>query len=230
MTFLPGALAVPPAAVLSGVPVDLDRDEAARLAREELAKQVYREAGPGLVQRFLRWALEQASHLLDRVAGASPGGYAGLLVVLLLAVVAVVAVRLKVGPLGRRAARAEALFTGRPRSAADHRTAADGHAARGEWAEAVRERLRAVVRELEERAVLDERPGRTADEAAAEAGAALPACAADLRRAARLFDDIWYGGRPATREHDAALRALDETVRTTRLGHPVHRVPAGEHR
>ena len=74
--------------------------------------------------------------------------------------------------------------------------AADAHAARGEWADAVRERLRAVVRSLEERAVLDERPGRTADEAAAEAGTALPTCADDLRRSARLFDDIW-GARNA---------------------------------
>jgi hypothetical protein len=146
----------------------------------------------------------------------SPGGYAGVVVVLLLVVVAVVAVRLKVGPLGRSEAREQALFSGRARTAAEHRAAADAHAAAGEWAEAVRERLRAVVRSLEERAVLDERPGRTADEAAAEAGLALPAVAADLRQAARLFDDIWYGDRPAGPESDARLRAIDERVRAER--------------
>jgi hypothetical protein len=204
------------AAVVAAVPVELGREDAAQLASDELAKQVYRDAGPSLVVRVVRWLLAKAGDLLDGVAGASPGGYAGLVVVLLLVVAAVVAVRLKVGPLGRREAREQALFTGRARTAAEHRAAADAHAASGEWAEAVRERLRATVRSLEERAILDERPGRTADEAAAEAGAALPAMAEDLRQAARLFDDVWYGDRPAGPESDARLRAVDERVRAAR--------------
>lgn len=202
--------------MIASVPVDLGRDEAAQLAREELAKQVYRDAGPGLVERLVRWLLEQAGRLLDGAAGVSPGGYSGLVVVLLLVAAAVVAVRLKVGPLGRRAAREEALFVGRTRTAAQHRAAADAHAAAGAWAEAVRDRLRAVVRSLEERAVLDERAGRTADEAAAEAGRALPSCAAGLRAAAVLFDEIWYGGRPAGPESYAALRDLDAQVQAAR--------------
>lgn len=202
--------------MIASVPVDLGRDEAAQLAREELAKQVYRDAGPGLVERLVRWLLEQAGRLLDGAAGVSPGGYSGLVVVLLLVAAAVVAVRLKVGPLGRRAAREEALFVGRTRTAAQHRAAADAHAAAGAWAEAVRERLRAVVRSLEERAVLDERAGRTADEAAADAGRALPSCAVGLRAAAVLFDEIWYGGRPAGPESYAALRDLDAQVQAAR--------------
>ena len=202
--------------MIASVPVDLGRDEAAQLAREELAKQVYRDAGPGLVERLVRWLLEQAGRLLDGAAGVSPGGYSGLVVVLLLVAAAVVAVRLKVGPLGRRAAREEALFVGRTRTAAQHRAAADAHAAAGAWAEAVRDRLRAVVRSLEERAVLDERAGRTADEAAADAGRALPSCAAGLRAAAVLFDEIWYGGRPAGPESYAALRDLDAQVQAAR--------------
>jgi Domain of unknown function (DUF4129) len=204
--------------VIASVPVDLGRDEAAQLAREELAKQIYRDAGPGLVERLVRWLLEQASRLLDDAAGVSPGGYSGLVVVLLLVAAAVVAVRLKVGPLGRRAAREEALFVGRARTAAQHRAAAEAHAAAGAWAEAVRERLRAVVRSLEERAVLDERPGRTADEAATEGGRALPSCAAGLRAAAVLFDEVWYGGRPAGPESYAALRDLDVQVQAARPG------------
>ena len=202
--------------MIASVPVDLGRDEAAQLAREELAKQVYRDAGPGLVERLVRWLLEQAGRLLDGAAGVSPGGYSGLVVVLLLVAAAVVAVRLKVGPLGRRAAREEALFVGRTRTAAQHRAAADAHAAAGAWAEAVRDRLRAVVRSLEERAVLDERAGRTADEAAADAGRALPSCAVGLRAAAVLFDEIWYGGRPAGPESYAALRDLDAQVQAAR--------------
>ena len=76
--------------MIASVPVELGRDEAAQLARDELAKQVYRDAGPGLVERLVRWLLEQAGRLLDGAAGVSPGGYAGLVVVLLLVAAAVV--------------------------------------------------------------------------------------------------------------------------------------------
>ena len=196
--------------------MELGREEAQDLAREELARQVYRDAGPGLVERLLRWLYDRVSDALDGVAAVSPGGYAGVVIVVVLLVVAAIAVRLRVGPLGRRDALDQALFVGRERSADEHRSAADAHAAAGEWADALRERLRAVVRSLEERSVLEPRPGRTADEAAAQAGAALPGCAADLAAAARLFDDVWYGGRPAGPEADAAVRALDTAVRGAR--------------
>jgi hypothetical protein len=202
------------------VPVELGREAAQQAAREELAKQVYRDAGPGLTERFLRWVLDRVGDLLDELAGVSPGGYAGLVVLALLVLVAAVAIRLKVGPLGRREATEQALFVGAERTAAEHRAAADAHAAAGRWAEAVRERLRAIVRSLEERAVLEPRPGRTADEAASEAGAALPDCAAGLRSAALLFDDVWYGGRPVGPEGDAALRELDDRVRSARPTRP----------
>lgn len=198
------------------VPVELGREAAQQAAREELAKQVYRDAGPGLVERVLRWVVERAADLLDEVAGVSPGGYAGIAVLVLLVVAAAVAIRLRVGPLGRQQDSERALFVGGERSADQHRASAQAHAAAGEWAEAVRERLRAVVRSLEERAVLERRPGRTADEAAAEAGLALPSCAGDLRSAARLFDEIWYGGRPAGPESYSALRELDRVVRAAR--------------
>lgn len=198
------------------VPVGLGREAARQAARDELAKHVYQQARPSLSERALRWVYEHVAHVLDRVAGVSPGGYVGVVVIVLLVVAAVVAVRLKVGPLARSARTESPLFLGRPRSAAEHRAAADRHAAAGEWAEAVRERLRAVIRSLEERSLLDPRPGRTADEAAAEAGRALPDCAAGLREAARLFDDVWYGGRTATQATDRTLRTLDERVQASR--------------
>jgi hypothetical protein len=198
------------------VPVELGREAASDAAREELSRQIYQEARPGLPQRALQWLYEQIAALLDNVGSASPGGYAGVIAIVLLIVAAIVAVRLKVGPFGRARRTEEALFVGGPRSAAEHRRAADAHAAAGEWAEAVRDRLRAVIRSLEERALLDPRPGRTADEAAVEAGAALPECAASLRAAARVFDEIWYGGREASAASDQVVRDLDEQVRTSR--------------
>jgi hypothetical protein len=210
-------------AVAARVPVDLDRAAAARAAREELAKQVYREAGPSLSERVLHWVYDHIADLFDRAAGASPGGYAGIVAVLIVVVVAAVALRLGVGPMRRSSSTETALFVGRARSSTEHRVAADAHAAAGRWAEAVRDRLRAVITGLEERTLLEPRPGRTADEAAADAGAVVPECAADLRAAARVFDEIWYGARPADARQDAFLRGLDDRVRASRPAIRAHR-------
>ena len=123
-------------ALAARVPVDLDRATAARAAREELAKQVYREAGPSLSQRALRWIYSQLSDLFDRAAGVSPGGYIGLAAIAVVVVVAAVALRLGIGPLRGSSSTESPLFVGRARTAAEHRAAADAHAAAGRWAEA----------------------------------------------------------------------------------------------
>lgn len=198
------------------VPVDLAREEAGKAARKELRKQIYQQAEPSLGERAVQWILDLLSRLLDDAAGVSPGGYLGLMGLLVLAVAATVVFRLRLGPFARSAAQADALFVGGPRSSVDFRSAADAHAAAGRWAEAVRERLRAVIRSLEERDLLEPRPGRTANEAARDAGAVLPDCAEALLEAARRFDEIWYGGRLAREEADEHLRQLDARVQAAR--------------
>ena len=61
--------------------------------------------------------------------------------------------------------------------------------------------------------MLTPRAGRTANEMAEEAGAALPAEAGALHGAALMFDDICYGERPGTREGYALVRELDTRIR-----------------
>ena len=63
---------------------------------------------------------------------------------------------------------------------------------------AVREAFRAVVRQLEERGALDHRPGRTADEAARDAGTVFESLRLDLGQAAGTFDEVAYGERPGS--------------------------------
>jgi hypothetical protein len=109
------------------------------------------------------------------------------------------------------------VFDDGARSAAWHRAAADAAVAAGHLRTAVLERFRAVVRELEERAVLAEQPGRTAGEAAQAAASRLPALGERLTAAARIFDDVRYGDRPATPEMDDALRELDAALLAERL-------------
>lgn len=201
-----------PLGVPREIPIDIDRDDAAGAAARELANPIYAPAQPSWFELAVRWVVEHLARLFADTAGLTPGGYGGLVIVVVLLVVAVVVIRWRIGAVARTARGPGALFEAGPRSAAEHRREADAFAARGEWAEAVRARLRAVVRGLEERALLDVRPGRTAHEAATEAGAALPGCAADLRAAAGMFDDVWYGGRTATAEMDARMRAVDAAV------------------
>jgi hypothetical protein len=90
---------------------------------------------------------------------------------------------------------------------------ADRLAAQGRYAEAVRERLRAMVRELIDAHVIEHRPGWTIGELAGAAARARPATDPPLRAAGGLFSDLWYGQRPAAPEHDARMRQLAEELR-----------------
>jgi hypothetical protein len=84
---------------------------------------------------------------------------------------------------------------------------ADELAAAGRWAEAVRERLRAILRGLIERELVPSSPGWTVMELVRAAGRSRGDLSAPLDAAAAIFSEIWYGLRPATAEDDAAMRA-----------------------
>ncbi|MEU0921610.1 DUF4129 domain-containing protein [Streptomyces cyaneofuscatus] len=192
------------------IPVDTPRVPAREAAESELSKPMYHENDPNILQRGLNHFWDWVAGVFDAAAGAAPGGPAGLAVLALILIGLAAALWWRLGIPQRSSRAPDALFeSDGPRSAAQHRAAADAHAAALRWTEAVQERMRAIVRSLEERALLDPRPGRTADEAATEAGRALPAHAARLRSAARDFDDVAYGGRTAGQPTYLALRALD---------------------
>ncbi|MFI0501251.1 DUF4129 domain-containing protein [Streptomyces albogriseolus] len=197
-------------------PVTLPRDPAREAARRELSKQMYHENDPSWLQRALEAFWDWVDELLGAASTATPGGALGLVVIVVAVFVVVAALWWRLGTPRRRPVTAPALFDDRPRSAAEHRAAAEAHAAQGHWNQAVQERMRAVVRALEERALLDPRPGRTADEAAAEAGRALPAHTDRLRTAARDFDDVTYGGRTAGEDTYLRLAALDGDLERAR--------------
>ncbi|GAA3493613.1 DUF4129 domain-containing protein [Streptomyces prasinosporus] len=197
-------------------PVTLPRDPAREAARRELSKRMYHENDPSWFQRALDAFWEWVGELFETASTATPGGTLGLVVVIAAVVAVLGALWWRLGTPRRRPVSTPALFDDRPRSAAEHRAAAEAHAARGHWNRAVQERMRAVVRSLEERALLDARPGRTADEAAAEAGRALPAHTGPLRAAARSFDDVTYGGRTATEQSYRRIAELDRDLERTK--------------
>jgi hypothetical protein len=89
---------------------------------------------------------------------------------------------------------------------------ADQLAAEGRFAEAVRERLRAIVAQLVEQGVIAHVPGWTVTELAAQARRARPQLRSDLDNAVQLFSRIWYGLTPATAGDDEAMRGYARGV------------------
>ncbi|QFR02628.1 DUF4129 domain-containing protein [Streptomyces phaeolivaceus] len=197
-------------------PVTLPRDPAREAAERELSKGMYHENDPSWYERAMDAFWEWLDKVFGAASAATPGGTLGLVVIVLAVLALLGALWWRLGTPHRAPASSATLFDDRPRSAAEHRAAAEAQAAQGHWNQAVQERMRAVVRSLEERALLDIRPGRTADEAASEAGSVLPAHADRLRTAARDFDDVTYGGRSAAEGTYLRLAALDTDLERTR--------------
>lgn len=202
--------------LIAGQPVAPGRGTGQAWAREELAKPAYERARPSLLIRFLTWLVHQLEH-----AAARTGLGAGQLAVLIVVVIAVVVVaviwgrkRVRLSTAGASASHAvlgAGVLTG-----AEHRLRAQQAMAEGRYAEAVREWLRAVARRLDERALIEPRPGRTADELAVEAARLLPQLQAELMAGARTFDDVVYGSVAATATHADQLRQLDAQVEAAR--------------
>lgn len=203
-------------ALLTDVPVDPDAQTARRWLREELADPIYHER-PSLLATVLDWVVRQLERAQQAV-GQLDVRTAAVIVAVVLAVGAGSAL-LVAGPVRRAARERRAsvdVFGDDARSTAELRASADAFAAQQRWAEAVLDRFRAILRSLEDRVVLDPRPGRTAHEAAEEATVRLPSCADDLRRAAVLFDDVCYGDNQPGRDDDAWLREVDRRVGAAR--------------
>ena len=200
-------------------PPPVDRDQARELARRELQKQIYHRDEPSFLDRVLRKISDWVNSLLDHAPGDHSGGsgsWTALLVLLILLLLIAAAIWWRIGNVRRNAAERESLLDETPSTAEDHRTTAERHAADGEWPQAIRERLRAIARDLEARVIVEPRPGRTADELASEAGAALPDHAEELAAGVRIFDDVWYGGRTGDAEGYRRLTELDQRLQTAR--------------
>ena len=83
---------------------------------------------------------------------------------------------------------------------------ADQLAEAGRFAEAVRERLRAILRDLIERGLIPPSPGWTVTELGRQAALTVPPLGQPLNAAVDVFSSIWYGLRPATADDNSAMR------------------------
>ncbi|MFI5836040.1 DUF4129 domain-containing protein [Micromonospora sp. NPDC051300] len=95
---------------------------------------------------------------------------------------------------------------------------ADRLAAEGRYAEAVRERLRDMIRLLVTRQLVEPRAGLTVTEVTEAAARNRPTLRPTLHDAASIFSDLWYAQRPATAGHDQRMRALAADLRRELTG------------
>lgn len=200
------------------IPVAIGRDEARRRALDELAKAKY-----GGTPEWLQQAGERAVRLLEQIGallarwqanrqggGISPGFVIAVVVALVL--LALVVWRVGLPRWRRRAVAGESLDLDPTRPAADYRTLAERHARAGDWRSAVRDRFRALVRELEVRTILDVRPARTAWEAAYSAARTLAGNTDDLYDGAEMFNAVVYGGAGADEAAYGEMVRIDAAV------------------
>jgi hypothetical protein len=198
--------------------VIIDRDAAHDAAQRELSKPIYPKEN--FSDRLNDWINDFIYRLILR-GSEVPGGWFTVAVLLTLVVIAViVAVR-----IARRTMRTSRngdfqLFDAGELSAAEHRATAERFAAEGDWTAAIRHRLRAIARQLEENDVLNPVPGRTANELARDAGASMPELASELASAAASFNDVTYGERPGTEAAYRHIATLDEQIRSQRATAP----------
>ncbi|MUM19663.1 DUF4129 domain-containing protein [Mycobacterium sp. CBMA271] len=190
--------------------VDVDRETAADAAQRELAKPIYEHPSP--LDRFATWLAERLDDLEFR-AGHVPGGWFTILVTTLI-VIAVVVLLVRIARRSVRTKGADfGLFESGELTAAQHRVDAELAASQGDWASAIRHRLRAVARQLEERTILTPVPGRTANELATDAGRELPSLSQEFRSCAEIFNDVSYGDRPGTLQSYRQIADLDDHIR-----------------
>lgn len=203
-------------AVSRQAPLTPSADEAQEWARNELAKAIYND-DPTLLEQVVNWLTDLWDRLREATGSLGPVATPLIVVGVLVALLAVAL--LIAGPVRRRRRGqppSAALLDDDERSAAALRVAAESAAGAGNYPLAVLERFRAIVRSLDERAILTDRPGRTAHEAAEEGIRSFGGHAQALSGAARLFDAVCYGHRTATRTDFVAMCELDDRLATAR--------------
>lgn len=97
---------------------------------------------------------------------------------------------------------------------------ADRLAAEGRFAEAVRERLRGMVRRLVASGAVEQRPGMTVTELTEAAARNAPPVDPTLRAAGAIFSELWYARRTASAEHDRRMRELADELDRVLAGGP----------
>ncbi|NDK31353.1 DUF4129 domain-containing protein [Nesterenkonia haasae] len=190
-----------------------ERDDARRVLETELADGSYQRQFTGplreAIDSFLDWLQDRAFSI-----GGVDVPFGPVLVVLVVAA-AVVVIILVVRPRLQSGTVTEGIVEIDPRvSAEQFRTRAQEAARSGDFNAAALDAFRAVARAAEERGVASEQQGRTATEIANGLGVTYRAFAADLHRAAELFNRSVYGSASLVAADFEFVAQLDVQLQT----------------
>lgn len=201
----------------------IDRDAAHDAAQRELSKPIYPKQN--FTERLNDWISDFIYRLISK-GSEVPGGWFTVVVLLtLLAVAIIVAIRIARRTMKTNRKSDFQLFGVAELSAAEHRATAERFATEGNWSAAIRHRLRAVARQLEENGALNPVPGRTANELARDTAKFLPELSSELSHAATSFNDVTYGEKPGTEQAYRNITGLDEQLRSRRFAAAGEGVP-----
>lgn len=199
-------------ALAAKAPATPDADEARQAANKELSRPIYRDS-PDLWDRFWEWIKEHFN--TGSMVPGVPSWVSTAIVIVVGAVVIALLILLLTRISSERRVTTPSLSVLIDDRDADALTrAADEAAERADFATAVVERFRAIIRSLDERGIIDEYPGMTAIEAAALTNQALGEhrVVAPLYEAAHLFDAVLYGRVVSTPAQDQQMRVLAAQV------------------
>jgi hypothetical protein len=191
-------------------PLDPSGSEAHDKLRRELLHPEYHEQN--VIQEVFSWLMRKVGSGLDRASQAPP-------LSTLMAMLIFVALALGLAWLISRARHTardkddkRAVLTEEVVTADELRARAEAALEAGRFEEAVVEGFRAIAVRQVERGRLSDTPGATAHEVAEALAREYAAMADRVHRSARLFDEVLYGDRPATREQADAVLALDDDL------------------
>jgi len=163
------------------------------------------------LESVVRWIIDQLRALFDGANRLANGGVSTVITVL----VALVVIALLVWVLPK--VRRERAVTGADGAvledlsitARTYRDRAAQAIRDGRLDDAVLDGFRAIAKDMSDRTLLDDAPGRTAHEVGLALASPFPDHAERLARAADVFDSVRYGHRRATADQAVEVQQLD---------------------
>jgi hypothetical protein len=202
-----------------GWAADLDPSspQARQWATDELAKPGYGD-GRSLFERIMAWVGDLLDRLLNaRGSDIGPGLPPFVIAIVVVLVLAgLVALLARVRGERHTVADPAAVLGGSALTASQFRARGAAALDDGRWGDAVVEYTRAIAREGADRTLLTDAPSLTAHEVGTQLSVSFPAHAPAVATAMDLFDAVRYGGYAATEPDARTVRAVEETLRTTR--------------